>query len=357
MKCMGHSWPEECLGTKGFCRRRKNEKQCLEQRERPVYWQGLESECRSMGRYGEPCIGTLQWCERGVAIEAWRAAGDDGDLEAINRCIAYRAPRPQPEDDWQQGSFSTEAICLPIERDETRTGCYRAHAPIPFQLPFDRGCPTFGSDQRTDERCLGSVAWCERLGASYGSASACLSVRTARPATKLPWSPGHGGGCAGPASEACLGTEALCVLAVDEVQRRECFASRQRPPLRPVAQEQCPEERCAGTLSWCAYRWQETGYSSETECFGVRGVAPVAFMAAVADGVARGTEQVLVKAALGRANATMVAEAVKNETQDSRVWMDRGIKAGRELFDLIGRDNYLRRGIETGVGLAFRKQD
>ncbi|PHH63909.1 hypothetical protein CDD81_5357 [Ophiocordyceps australis] len=409
-KAEGDAESEKRLGTKAYCRQQTDEAQCLKQREKPVFLDADKSKCKTGTWISEPCMGTVEWCKRGDIMKEWKLASDKTAKQTLDRCVMYRNPPQGPKDPWLLGSGcselteaclgsdslcvwyhdlytgqeecflnheprpagqmpfkfrnssfftdsefrnGTEAMCLAIKSNQTRFDCFRAREKIPFQIPFAPGCPAVGGDEAIDERCFGSAAWCERLKDIYGSAALCLSLRTEKPKTKLPWRTKQAPKCDGLDMEACLGTEAFCVRLKDQLERRECFALRETAPLLSAATDRCAEETCVGTVTWCSDRWNQTGYYNTSECFAVRDVDPIEFMNTIMDEMDLQTEQILVTAALKRANVTMMMEALKNETQDSNIWMKKGVIAGRKLFRMTGREGYLHKGIKRGIEHAL----
>ncbi|PHH81543.1 hypothetical protein CDD82_515 [Ophiocordyceps australis] len=409
-KDQGDPKSEKRMGTKAFCRQQHDEEECIKQREKPVFMKADRSKCRTGTWITEPCMGTVKWCKHADTLMEWKLPDDETAKQTAQRCITFRNPPQQPKDEWVLGSGcsklseaclgtdswcvwyhdlyanqencflnhqprpqgqapfkfrnssffadsefrnGTEAVCLAIRSNETRTDCFRAREKIPFQVPFAPNCPTGSRDTAMDERCLGSVAWCELQKDVYGSIASCLSLRTEQPKTKLPWQTKQASKCHGLDVEACLGTEGFCIRLNDQVKRRECFELRDTAPLLPATADTCAEERCVGTVAWCSDKWNQTGYANASECFGVRDVDPSGFMSAITETTALETEKILVAAALMRANVTMIREALKNETQDSSVWMKNGIMAGRELFQMTGKGGYWRKGIQKGIEHAL----
>lgn len=152
--------------------------------------------------------------DRGVSRDvSWCALYFDGTYSGQDACFRDRKARPEGSArmPWIFGDATfpadsetrngTEAVCLAIEKPDTRTDCFRSREPAPWREPFAPDCP---ADQAlVDERCLGAQGWCERQAGVYGSVGGCLSLRRPRPAPRdLPWQ--HGDGCA-PQSERCLG--------------------------------------------------------------------------------------------------------------------------------------------------------
>ncbi|PHH62285.1 hypothetical protein CDD81_7273 [Ophiocordyceps australis] len=412
MKCLDRSLTEQCLGSRVFCKHAQNEDECLKQRRRPGFEPGSRAACRSENGYSEACLGTVKWCGSKDAVRAWKVDADGSDEQkSIDRCVAWRVQAPNSKRAWQRGTGcaerteaclgtdawcvwhqneypsqescldaresrpvglawqhpgaqapvgselrnGTEAVCLAMEDEGRRAQCLEARGSVPFAVPFAPDCPAMGSAKAMDERCVGSVKWCDMMQRQYKTSKPCLDFRTAQPDKKLAWRSKAETPCEGAAPEMCLGTETWCFKAAGEAQQRECFAQRQTAPLVQGTGASQADEASLGTLTWCTDHWRQTGYASEDFCFAIRGVDPGRFMASIYTEVTKGAQELLVEAALGRANATIVWEALSRESEDSGVWVQKGVEGGRELLAEMDKGGYLLKGVKSGVDEALKK--
>ncbi|PFH61610.1 hypothetical protein XA68_16871 [Ophiocordyceps unilateralis] len=271
--CIGdNDQTEDCMGTEVFCNRLNNSDQalaCVQSRSKPWFAVPYSATCDGIlaNLHHEGCRGTDDWCRSQDSI---RLYGSEAACRSFRRGdkpngLLWRPPVTNCTAK-DEHCLGTDTACGKLQYPNLIAACYSAREKPPFSRRNSEDCFKLGLDGEAywdDERCVGTVFWCQkRWSPKFESEAACRSHRIlpyAFNGRKVPWVQTSNSFDLCPvSSEECMGTEEYCGSLLDNERVMQCYEQRELMPFFPRNHPECrgkmfPNrfETCRGTKEWC----------------------------------------------------------------------------------------------------------
>lgn len=220
---------EQCLGTDRVCSTFESvelRRACVLARERPPSEIPQGQDCSGDG---EECR-TEAWCQKEDVLKVYGTRENCENLRRTGDAWLLEWHYSSSCSGVDETCLGTDKFCAMHQHPASKRSCFEMRQKPKFMTPNSGECPEhllFKEAGSSDEYCLGTEGWCDKMQNTYGSKGECLHSRRMSSPGSLEWyQPRPGGSLVHSQSEEHLGTEQFCRRIDDQGERMQCLAAR-----------------------------------------------------------------------------------------------------------------------------------